>query len=384
MGNEKRPDQDRPLRQLDTPRRRRNALRDRGLLAPEDRAALAECPGAWNRVADGLIENAIGVFPVPLGVAENFVIDGRPTPVVMATEERTVVAAASKAAKLCLPSGFATTAAAQRRARAQILWTGVSDSHTLINCIRSLESSCRKALLKRHPELGRHGRTLLALRPYRPDGSRDDMMVVELEIDPGESMGAGTATRMAELVGDMLERLVGRRRTAAIVTNHGEATDAVQAAAVWPRTALPAHAALRISELNHWAACDQSRLATHLKGILNGVSAVALATGQDTRAVEAAVHSAAHRPYGIDQLTRYSVLPDGSLSGHISLPLPVGVRGGATAHPVAVACRDLMGTPDRSRLAAVMAAAGLAQNFAALLCLATDGITAARAKLAVR
>ena len=370
------------LRGLTTPRQRRRELRADGRLHPADYQTFAVCPGPWNQAAERLIENAIGCFPVPLGLAEHFVIDGRETPVIMATEERSIVAAAAKAAKLCRPQGFRTLSAASGCLAGHAVWGGVKDPPRLIAALQVHADELRHAALRDWPEFETHGRRVCSFRAYQPSPARPDLVVAEIMIETGEAMGANIVTRLIESYAREIDRVVGNNRLAAIVSNAPAALGDTVAEACWPGSVLPAGLAVRLLDLQTWAELDPNRTATHVKGIMNAVTAIGLATGQDTRALEAAVHAAANRVGGPRPLTQYRVTDTGDILGRITVPLAIGTVGGATKHPIAGACRETMGANTRARLASVMAAAGLAQNFAALLCLAGEGITAAHRHLA--
>ncbi len=356
----------------------------------------ADLPGplAGCDAAERFIENAVGAFPVPLGIATNFVVNGEERLVAMATEERSVVAAASYAAKLCRDTGGFTVEVGPNVARGQILFVSSSfgdgrDDEITLQCRRIAEA------LDREERARRPSHCSLAADPFAHsvgarwlDGGvgRPHMLVVDFQMDVADAMGANVVTRFGEKLAARLRSLLGLRRTAVICSNDLAYLNgsAVKATATWPVAAVGERIAETVVRLQRWAESDGFRAVTHNKGVMNGVSAVALATGQDVRAIEAAAHAAAAHeamPYAQSKpLTKYALVGNG-LVGTLALRVPLGTVGGATAHPMAAWCRRLMGIENARDLAATIAAAGLAQNFAALRTLADEGIPEAHERL---
>lgn len=367
------------LRLRDLPLARRlTELQRLGLLPMDEVGFIASTPPKLAELFDELIENAIGAFPVPLGVATNFVVNGRPHLVAMANEERSVVAAASKGAKRALPDGFTVTAEPPRT-RAQIMYAGLPDPPAVLRKFRERRAVIEDLLRSECNPMAKRGGELTVLEPrFVPGYDRDTQIIVELEIGTAEAMGANVVTRIAEAAADKLLRLfAGTRPTAVICSNESAGWRVAASASFWIGSASGVR---RIMDMQTWAEHDASRAVTHNKGVMNAVSAACLATGQDTRAVEACAHAYAARTVGYKPLTAYA--PDGDrVRGTLELMLPIGTVGGATGTPSATLCRALMGAATAKNLACIIAAAGLAQNFAALLALVGEGIPGSHARL---
>ncbi|MET8051741.1 hydroxymethylglutaryl-CoA reductase, degradative [Streptosporangium sp. NPDC005286] len=363
-------------------------LRD---LSPGERRALAEKsagldPGALDVLdpaagltldqADHMIENVVGVLGVPVGVATNFRVNGSDVLVPMATEEPSVVAAASNAARIArVHGGFATTCSAPiMQAQVQVL--GAADPHAAR--LRLLEARGELAELAnaQDPRLVEFGGGVRDITVRLVPSGEDVYVVLHLVVDVRDAMGANAVNTMAEAVATRVGEIAGGRTLLRILTNKADLRLA-RARAVFDAEALGGSQVVR--DIVHAAAlaeADPYRAATHNKGIMNGVTAVVLATGNDTRAVEAGAHSHAVAPDGrYTSLSHFERDAEGNLSGSLELPMPVGLVGGATkVHPVARAAVRLLGVRTASELAGIVAAVGLAQNLAALRALATEGI----------
>lgn len=359
--------------------RRLTELQRLGILPADAPGFIASTPPELAELFDRLIENAIGAFPVPLGVATNFLVNGEPHLVAMANEERSVIAAASKGAKLALPVGFAV-AAEGPRTRVQILYSGLADPPSVLRKFRERRAVIEDLLKSECNPMAKRGGALTMLEPrFVPGYERDTQIVVELEIGTCEAMGANVVTRIGEMAADRLLRLFAGVRPTAVICCNAESGWFVQANAMF--RAGSAKAVRGVLDLQTWAERDPSRAVTHNKGVMNAVSAICLATGQDTRAVEACNHALAASTIGYKPLTSYEPAGDGCVRGSLRLRLPIGTVGGATGAPAPKLCRALMGTPTARELACVIAAAGLAQNFAALLALVSEGIPGSHERL---
>ena len=337
-------------------------------LDSKDRSALRA--GLDMDMADSLVENAIGVFALPLGVATNFRINGRDLLIPMVTEEPSVIAAASAGAK----------------ATKDITALG-SPSHVTGQIqIMNPDSNAVEMIRAREDDIINHARDAISDRMGVSEVSAkeldNDMMKVEIVVDTGEAMGANAVNTMCERVAPLIEEITGGRALLRILSNHMRRVGYAKAFFdVDPRVAENIVSAYRFALL------DKPRAVTHNKGIMNGMTAVGLATGQDTRAVEAGAHAHVSdagfvSSYGPDDKveTTYGPLSkweirDGRLWGGLFVPLVVGTVGGLTKHhPAAVACLKMLGNPTAQELAGIIAAVGLCQNFSALRALATDGI----------
>ncbi|RVU14587.1 hydroxymethylglutaryl-CoA reductase, degradative [Methylobacterium oryzihabitans] len=357
-----------------TPRERLDRVAAFADLAPEAVDRLSDFGNLAPDLADRLIENVIGTMTIPLGIATNMRIDGEDVLVPMATEESSVVAAVCNAARQNRDPGF-TTSVSGNLMIAQVQAVGVSDPHAAR--LRILERCAEIAALCDgcDPVLVRLGGGFRDLEVRVLDTKGGPMVVTHLVVDTRDAMGANAVNTMAEAVAPHLAAWSGGRVYLRILSNLADRRLA-RAHAVW-RTEAIGGPEVRDGILGayHLAEADPYRAATHNKGIMNGIDAVVLATGNDTRAIEAGAHAYAARSGRYTSLTRYEVTAEGDLSASIELPLAVGLVGGATKlHPTAQTCLKILGVTSAERLARIIAAVGLAQNFSALKALATTGI----------
>lgn len=362
-----------------SPARRLMELQRLGLAQPAKDGILSHTPEALAATFDLMIENAIGAFPVPLGVATNFVVNGAPRLVAMATEERSVVAAASKAAKLC-PDGI-SAAVGKSRTKAQILYARLPDPPAALAKLRANREVIERLLDEHANPMRKRGGTLRVEEPRFVPGDGDTLIIVEIVIETADAMGANVVTRAAERAADRLLRLFADAKPTGVICCNDDAGIPTIVTGTFHVPGGPTQLR-RVLDLHAWAAHDPPRAVTHNKGVMNAVTAVALATGQDTRAIEACVHAGAAKTGRYLPLTAYEAVGDDRVMARMELTLPIGTVGGATAHPTAQFCRDVMGVKDAQDLAGIMAAAGLAQNFAALLALSGEGIPGSHARLA--
>jgi hydroxymethylglutaryl-CoA reductase len=320
-------------------------------------------------LADNLSENVISVMSVPLGVATNLIVDGREVLVPMATEESSVIAAVCNGALACRASGGVTTDADTPCMIAQVQLTGLKDLPSARDKILSHKDHIIQTCNDCDPTLLRMGGGMqdLDVRIVPP------FLVLHLIVDVRDAMGANAVNTMAETIAPYAASLTGGTPGLRILSNLADRR-LVRARATWPTATLGADVVDGIISAYAFAAADPYRAATHNKGIMNGVSAVGLATGNDTRALEAGAHAFAAKD-GYKPLTRYSKTADGDLLGQIELPMPVGIVGGATrAHPTAQAALKIAGADTADRLGRIIAAVGLVQNFSALRALSGEGI----------
>jgi len=326
-------------------------------------------------LADRMVENVIGTMPVPLGVAVNFLINGKDYLVPMAIEEPSVIAAASHAAKLCRESGGFWTSNTGPVMIGQIQVVKVPDPERARHAI--LES--REELLARANE---QDRTLVRLGGGAKDMTakvirtiKGPMVIAEILVDCRDAMGANAVNTMCEALAPAIERITGGRVFLRIISNLA-VHRLVRARTLVGKGALGGEEVVDgIVDAFAFAAADPFRCATHNKGIMNGVIAVALATGNDTRALEAGAHAFAGKTGHYSPLTVWEKDPKGDLAGTIEMPMAVGIIGGATAvNPVAKVALRILGVKTATELTEVIASVGLAQNLAALRALATEGI----------
>lgn len=326
---------------------------------------------ASGELCEHLSENVVSVMAIPLGVATNVTVDGVDALVPMATEEASVIAAVCNGARACREAGGITTSADAPRMIAQVQITGLADPHLARARVLEREAELKALCDGVDPMLVKLGGGFRSVEARVAGG----FLVVHLIVDVRDAMGANAVNTMAETCAPHLEGWTGGTARLRILSNLADRR-LVRARATWPAAEIGAETVQGILEAYAFAACDPYRAATHNKGIMNGISAVGMATGQDTRALEAGAHAyAATRPGGYGPLTTYEKDKNGDLVGMIECPMPVGIVGGATrAHPTARASLKIMGITNADRLARVMAAVGLVQNFSAMRALATEGI----------
>jgi len=354
-----------------------------GLTDEEKKALLGKTFGIDD--ANRMIENVVGIWPLPLGIATNFVVNGKDVLVPMAIEEPSVVAAASNAAKIARIKGGFTAEVSGSEMIGQVQLVDVPDPETAVEKIRGAEEELLSIANSRDPVLIKFGGGAKRIEARVVDTSGGKMVVVHLVVDVKDAMGANAVNTMAEAIAHHLEDLSGGRALLRIISNLAVYRVA-KARAVFDREALGGEGVVdSIIKAFALADADPYRCATHNKGIMNGVSAVVRATGNDTRAVEAGAHAYASRDGRYRSLTRYYKNEDGDLVGEIEIPVAVGVVGGATrAHPVARACIKILGVKTASELGEILAAVGLAQNLAALRALVTEGIQRGHMRLHAR
>jgi len=324
---------------------------------------------------DQLIENAVGTMNIPVGVATNLLIDGKDYLVPMATEESSVVAAVCNAARQCYDSGGFVTSMSGTRMIAQVQLVDVPDPGNARLSILERAEEIRAICDDCDPVLVRLGGGFRDLEVRIVDAPSGPMVVTHLIVDTRDAMGANAVNTMAEKLAPHIESWTGGRVYLRILSNLADRRLA-RARCVWKLDAIGG-AAVRDGMIKayEFALMDPYRAATHNKGIMNGVTAVVMATGNDTRAIEAGAHAYAARKGWYSSLTQWEVTRDGDLAGSLEMPMAVGLIGGATKlHPMARACLQIMDIQSAEQLSRVIAAVGLAQNFSALKALATEGI----------
>jgi hydroxymethylglutaryl-CoA reductase len=350
-------------------------VKEFGELTDEEALALSGLGSIDPALPDRMVENAVGVFPVPLGVAANFVVNGKDYLVPMAIEEPSVIAAASNAAKMALDGGGFSTNSSDPLMIGQIQIRGVADPNGAKHKILSKKGEILELANSKDPMLVKFGGGARDVQVRIVDTRGGVDVVVHLIVDVRDAMGANAVNTMAEAVAPVLEELVGGKVYLRILSNLARFRLA-RARAVWTKEAIGGPDVVDgVIAAYEFAEADPYRCATHNKGIMNGVDALMLATGNDTRAIEAGAHSYASSSGAYKPLTVFEKNDNGDLVGTIELPMAVGLIGGATkSHPSARAAIKLLGVKSASELGEVAAAVGLAQNLAALRALATVGI----------
>jgi hydroxymethylglutaryl-CoA reductase len=354
---------------------RLTVIKDFAGLTDEEVSLLKSTSSLQLNLADRMIENAVGTFPLPLGIAVNFLINGRNYLIPMAIEEPSVVAAASYAAKMARSKGGFFTSSTEPVMRGQIQTVRVPDPYRAKNAILEAKEEIIKKANDQDPLLVSVGGGAKDLQVRVIDTPRGQMVITELLVNCGDAMGANAVNTMAEAVAPTIERItkgkVFLRIISNLATEHlARAWTVVDKEAVGGEEVVDG-----ILEAYAFAAGDPYRAATHNKGILNGIISVVIATCNDHRAVEAGAHAYAARAGRYLPLSVWEKNDNGDLVGSIELPMAVGTIGGATkVHPVGRIALKVLGVKSARELGEIMAAVGLAQNLGALRALAHEGI----------
>jgi len=342
-------------------------------LSEEDMKIFSSCLDL--STADRMIENVLGTFELPLGVAVNFLINGKDYLLPMATEESSVVAAASNAAKIARIKGGFSTNCSEPLMIGQLQLLHVADVASSAQEILSHKEQLLKLANAQDKILVDFGGGAKDLEVRILDSPLGKMIVTHLIVDVRDAMGANAVNTMCEALAPMLEEISGGKVRLKILSNLADKR-LVKSTAIFDKEKMGGdHVVDAFLESYVLASIDPYRAATHNKGIMNGIDALIIATGNDFRAIEAGAHAYAARNGQYTSLTRYHKNEDGDLVGEIELPLAVGVVGGAAnMHPKAKLCRKILGIQTARELAEVVASLGLAQNFAAVFALSTVGI----------
>jgi len=358
---------------------RTHTLKALGHLDEDDLALLADA-GLQVGHADGMIENVIGVFGLPLGLGLNFLINGIDRVVPLVVEEPSIVAGLSGAARLFRLSGGFQAQASDPLLIGQVQVGGMVDVEAAAADLNARSEEIIGLANSLHPKMLARGGGAKAIEVHRHTTGSGDMLVLHLIVDTREAMGANLVNTMCEGIASLVESITKGRVFLRILSNLSD------------RALVKAHAVVSEQNLegkgyqgaevrdgiilaNDLAIADPYRATTHNKGIMNGVDPVAIATGNDWRAIEAAAHAYAARSGRYQSLTNWYKTEDGDLAGEICMPMKVGTVGGSLeSNPLVKLCYRLLGDPDARTLAEIMGAVGLAQNFAALRALSTVGI----------
>lgn len=357
------------------PSERLAIVKDFAGLTDEEVALLQNTGSLPMDTVDHMVENVIGVFPEPLGLAVNFQINGKDYLIPMATEEPSVIAAACYAAKMIRDgSGFHTSSTSPVMI-GQIQLVKVKDAKVAKKQVLDVKADILKKANEQDPVLNSFGGGAKDLDARVIDTTMGQMVIVELYVDCRDAMGANAVNTMAEAVAPMIEQLTGGHVYLRIISNLATK----RLAKAWctvPKEALGGEAVVDgIAYASAFAAADPYRAATHNKGALNGIIAVILATGNDHRAIEAGAHAYAALNGSYTSLSKWVKNSNGDLEGVIELPMAVGLIGGAVkTHPVARVAMKILGAKTANEFAEILAAVGLAQNLGALRALANEGI----------
>ena len=372
---------------------RRELLGELAGLNQEQKDAWGESGELDEDAADRMIENVVGTYSLPIGVATNFVIDGSHYAIPFVLEEPSVVAAASNMAKRCLVKGGFKSENDDPVMIGQIQVVGCSDPElarkSILDEKENLISKCNDV----DPILVKFGGGCKNIEVRIIETGSGPMVILHIHVDCRDAMGANAVNTMAEEIAPAVEEITGGTVILRIISNLAVLRLARVSAVFTPEemsdkggNSIQGSEVIEgVIQAYHFAEADPFRATTHNKGIMNAISAIALACGQDWRAIEAGAHSYASHDRRYGSLTQWSKDGEGNLIGSIEVPMAVGLVGGAVrVHPAAKANVALLGLDTADELAKVMAAAGLAQNLGALRALATVGIQAGHMKLHVR
>lgn len=367
-----------------TPAERIRALKAAGILDEKATADLQAGLRLSQEIADNMIENQLSTYDLPYGVALNFLIDGKDYAVPMAIEEPSVIAAASAGAKLIAKAGGFRTTIQERVMIGQVALKNIADSAAAGQLILSNQEQILQAANAAHPSIVKRGggARRVSVRVIPPDEreSTPEFVVVHLHVETLEAMGANIINTMMEGVIPYLENLTGGEALMGILSNY--ATDCLATAECRIPAALLAKGTWtgeevrdRLIEAFQFAYVDPYRAVTNNKGIMNGIDAIVLASGNDWRAISAGAHAYAARSGQYRSLSSWKKAENGDLLGSLTLPLPVGAVGGSiNFHPAAKMTKEILGYRSAAELEAIIVSVGLAQNFSAIRALVTEGI----------
>ena len=361
-----------------------NALEAAGVINAEDAENLRRDQLDLSKeTGDHMIENYLANYSLPFGVAMNFIIDEQEMVVPMAIEEPSVIAAASFAAKIIASSGGFTTAVSDRLMIGQVTLKGIDDLPAAAEKVKSEKEAILSRANEAHPSIVKRGggaKNMEVRLLSEEDSDMPPFLSLHLHVDTKEAMGANIINTMMEGIAPYIEELTGGTALLRILSNYSTECLATSTCTIpVSKLSTPQFSGDvvrdRIIEATQIATVDPYRAVTHNKGIMNGVDAVVVATGNDWRAVEAGVHAYASRSGQYRSLTKWTKNEAGDLVGTLTLPLPIGTVGGSIGiHPGAKLAHAILGHPTAKQLESVLASVGLAQNFAAVRALVTEGI----------
>ncbi len=347
-------------------------------LSDEETQAIGGYGALGEETANRMIENVVGTFPLPLGIAANFMVNKKEYMVPMAVEEPSVVAAATHMAKGTRETGGIKADSDDPVMIGQIQLVNLDDPFEAKNKIIEKRDEIIELANEQDPILVKFGGGCKNIEVRVLDSDTGPMVITHLLVDCRDAMGANAVNTMAEAVAPRLETITGGRVYLRIISNLAIYRK-TRAKAVWPAEFLGGEEVVDgIIEAFAFACADPFRVATHNKGIMNGIDPVVIATGNDWRAIESGAHTYGQWKEGHDSFTDWKKTADGDLQGTIEIPMAVGLVGGATAtHPTAKACVKILDVKipgGASELSQIICAVGLCQNLGALRALASEGI----------
>jgi hydroxymethylglutaryl-CoA reductase len=332
-----------------------------------------------------MVENAIGIFQIPLGIASNFVVNGKEYLIPMAIEEPSVIAASSNAAKIAKEAGGFKARADKSIMTGQIQLVSFGSSSTNTDKLIKTIMENKPKLIKIANTKSKFARCIdIQVRQINDESANNlgPMIIIEIHVDTKDAMGANIVNTMCEVTAPEIEALTDGQVILKILSNYST-NRLVRCKGIFPKESIGGDKVLkRILFSYAFAYSDTYRAVTHNKGIMNGIDSVAIATGQDFRAIEAGCHAYACRDGQYRSLTKWYENSNGDLVGEIEIPLAVGIVGGITnTHPLVKACIKMLDISSSQELAMIIAAVGLAQNFSAIRALSDEGIQKGHMKL---
>lgn len=366
-------------------------LEDNGFLSSETKEALINNVTLPCTISEQMAENSIGTFALPFSVAPNFLINDREYAVPMVTEEPSVVAACSYAAKIIAKSGGFSAAVLDRRMVGQAVLCDVPDIEAAVQKIQESRERILKAANESHPSIVKRGGGADNLEVKVQNENNVDFLAVYLTADVKEAMGANILNNMLEGIKPVLEEITGGSSLMAILSNYAvnslvKATCSIDIGLLSNEREKCIETAKKIELASIYSKTDIYRAATHNKGIFNGIDAVVIATGNDFRAVEAGGHAFAVKNGRYEGLSTWTFdMEKNRINGELTLPMAIGSVGGSIGlNPAVNASFDILHNPDAGTLAQIIVSVGLAQNFAAIKALVTTGIQKGHMKLQAR
>ena len=348
-------------------------VKDFSGLSEEDAKQFSSCINM--DIAERMIENVLGTFELPLGIAVNFLVNGKDYLVPMAIEESSVVAAASNAAKIARIRGGFKTECSDPLMIGQIQLLHIDDVAGAATKLLSKKKGILELANEQDKVLVKFGGGAKDIEVRILDSPIGKMIVVHLIVDVRDAMGANAVNTMCEALAPMLEEITGGKVRLRILSNLADKR-IIKATAIFEKEKMGGEKVVdAFLESYNLAAIDPYRAATHNKGIMNGIDSLIIATGNDFRAIEAGAHAYASRSGQYTSLSKYYKDKNGDLVGELELPMAIGIIGGAgNIHPKAILCKKILGIKTAKELAEIVVSLGLAQNFAAVFALSTVGI----------
>ena len=357
-------------------------LKDNGYLTDEFEQILKKNENLSLETANQITENNIATFSLPMGIAPNFLIDGKEYAVPMITEEPSVIAAASYAAKIVAKCGGFKTTVLDRKMIGEIALYDIIDFERAKNLILKNEDKILEMANEAYPSIVKRGGGAICLEVKK----LEEFLVVYLTVDVKEAMGANILNTMLEGIKPLLEELTNSTALMGILSNYATKSLVTATCEIDSKLLGGIHVAKRIGLASKFAKIDTYRAATHNKGIFNGIDAVVIATGNDWRGIEAAGHAFAAKNGKYEGLTSWTFDENSDkLKGELTLPMPVASVGGSIGlNPNVAAAFSILKNPNAIRLAKIIVSVGLAQNLAAIKALVTTGIQKGHMKLQAR